>query len=193
MGACRWAKPETFVVFAAVTAGVVAFARPAARWTVSVQIVVAVVLAGNRTDLLFALGVAHVARWWWRRSRQDLVTGAWFGTGAVLTTAALRVAYHGARYPRGVGLVQLGWNLRPAHFLVPVLLLMPLLVPVAAGRWRRLGTTERSLLVGFAFYVASTFVVGRVDEVRLFFPFAGAVVLVVARMVEPVVSRRAAS
>lgn len=179
IGLVWWGKSESITAFAATSVAVWAIGEEGRRrwWALGPA---ALVLAGTRTDLLLALGVALLARWAWAgRRRGDALAGVAVGAFGVLATVALKAAYPDAAYP--VAVVQVAHNLQPM-----VLLTLLAFVAPALGPWLltdREPTVHRALevhratvvpaLALVAAEVASLLVVGRVEEVRLLFPLAG--------------------
>jgi hypothetical protein len=181
LGLLFWGKFETTAAFAATTAAIGALVGPD-RHRPLVLGAAAIVLVGTRTDLLLALGAAHLAAWWWTgRDRRHLVTGAGLAALGVAATVALKAVYPDARYVSTTTL-QLAHNLRPAVWLTALAFLVPALAPYAMALrvppLRAALVAHRDLVVPLlalvAAEVASVVVVGRLEEVRLFFPVSTA-------------------
>jgi len=186
LGLLNYAKPETLVAFAAVTAAANVVAHDAggrARWLVVV--VAAVVLAGCRTDLLVALGVGFGVRAWQRRSVVDAGAALALVVTALAATVALLVRYPDAKYPEGVHVVQLQHNLTAIPVVLLAAFLLPALGPLVLARAPRVrrevldvASRYAALLAVVATEVVVTLVVGRTEEIRLLFPEAFLIALV---------------
>ncbi|MEZ5139581.1 MAG: hypothetical protein R2711_12690 [Acidimicrobiales bacterium] len=180
IGLLWWGKAESITAFAATSVAVWAIGEDGRRrwWALAPA---ALVLAGTRTDLLLALGVALLARWAWAgRRRGDLVAGLALGALGALATVVLKAAYPDATYP--VAVVQVAHNLQPVVLLTLIAFVAPALAPwLLADREpsvRRAFEVHRATIVPalalVAAEVASLLVVGRAEEVRLLFPLTGA-------------------
>jgi hypothetical protein len=184
LGLLWWGKFETITSFAALTLGLAALTDTTERRTTA-YLISAVLLVGTRTDLLVALGLAELARWWWGR-RASSARCPWPGLAlaatGVIATFALRSLWPDAAYDPGTGVVQIAHNLQPTVALTAVVFLVPALAPYALC-WRGPHLRDRlrphlallvplGVLVGVE--VASVAAIGRVEEVRLFFPLTGA-------------------
>lgn len=180
IGLLWWGKSETITAFAATSVVLWAVLQEdRRRWAVLAP--AALVLAGTRTDLLLALGVALLARWAWAgRRRDDLAAGVALGAVGVAATVALKAAYPDATYP--VAVVQLSHNLQPTVLLTLIAFIAPALAPWLLidreAAVRRALDEHRAVVVPTLALVlaevASLLVVGRVEEVRLLFPLAAA-------------------
>lgn len=182
LGIVWWGKFETTVAFAATTLAVAAFVG-AVRHRGTALGLAALVLVGTRTDLLLALAVAELARWWFvDRRPAALRSGLLLGAAGVGATLALKAIYPDAAYDPGTGVVQVLHNLQPTNAAIAVAFLAPALAPIALC-WR--GPQVRTalaphratlvpLLALVGAEVASVLVIGRADEVRLFFPLVAA-------------------
>jgi hypothetical protein len=105
-----------------------------------------------------------------------LVSAAITGGFAVGGTALFMAIYSDATYLPGVSVVQLAHNVNPSNLYLPILFLLPVALPIlrlARPVRDSIGTDVASLLVAVACFTAATLVVGRVEEVRLWFPLAG--------------------
>ena len=173
-----YAKPETMVAFFATSLLALAFVRHDEKGATLLLLVAAAVLAGTRIDTLAAFAVAYFARWWWQRRRTDLWAAVVLVALAVVSLVGMKAAYPDATYPKGLSLVQLGHNVGPGTFLIPLLFLLPAMVPVwmLRGRIREaIGIELAALGVAVVVFSAEACVIGRIEETRLWFPFAGVV------------------
>ncbi|MEZ5182871.1 MAG: hypothetical protein R2702_13525 [Acidimicrobiales bacterium] len=186
IGAMWWGKTETYAALAAATVGLWAVLDDRRRRWLPL-LAAAAVLAGTRTDLLLALGIAALARWALAgRERRDLVAGAGLVAAGLAATVALKLAYPTATYDEAAGMLQVEHNLQPLTLLVVLAFLLPTLGPyllvrsqpmlraAIAGHRRWMVPT----LALVAAEVGSVLVVGRADEVRLFLPIAPALGIV---------------
>jgi hypothetical protein len=180
VGMLWFGKFETITAFAAMTVATWAIlCDDRRRWLPMAA--VALVLAGTRTDLLLAIGVALVARWLLAgRHRRDLVGGLAIGAFGVAATIGLILRYPDARYDEQVGAVQIVHNLQPLVLLVFVAFALPAVGPYLLARSqppiRSVVNDHRAVMVPLLALVAaelvSILVIGRADEVRLLFPLA---------------------
>lgn len=185
IGLMAYPKPETLTAFACVTAALFALERrPTSEhsWpggaTWPMLVVASVILIGCRTDLLFALSAGFAVRWLRDREHLDLLAAAVLGLTAVISTVALIHIYPAAKYPTDTNLVQLDWSLGPLPLVVagsflagtlgPLALLLRRSDPVESVQ--RAARAHLPLLGVIAAEFASAVTVGRIDEVRLFFP-----------------------
>lgn len=177
LGILWWGKFETIAAFAALTWSCVALIDERRR---SLLVVAVPVLLVCRTDLTAALGVAFLARWWLDRSRRDDRTiGLLLGIAAVAATVAFSRIWPDARYGEQ-GLVQVVHNLKPAVWLTALAFLAPVVAPWTlcrkGTRSRAAAEGERDVVVPLLALVAAevvlTGLVGRIEEVRMFFPLA---------------------
>ena len=168
--------PELFLLLALVSVGSLLLLehRPRA-WAVPL---VGALMLGARTDYCATFGAALVAVGCSRRSPREVVLGAALGVAAVATTCLWIVVFPRAHYVTGV--LQVGFNLLPHSWFVLATYVAPVLITpvVLMVRLRRLPPLW-PVLAWFAAQFAVTFVVGRVEETRIFLPFA-AVLSVVA-------------
>lgn len=177
-GTTAYPKAESIVAFFAASLLALAFVRHEDRGATLLVGVAAVLLAGTRADVLAALGVAYLVRWWWQRRRRDLVFAMVLVAVAGGATAALAAAYPDARYPVGVPVVQLWHSIRPNNWVFPLLFLLPAVIPLwlLRGRVREaIGIELCALGAAVVAFSAEALVVARVEEVRLWFPFAGVI------------------
>jgi hypothetical protein len=183
IGILWWGKFETTMAFAALTWACLALADRRARAGLLVTVPILLVC---RTDLVAALGLAFVAAWWLdRRRRDDLILGLVLGGLAVGATVAFSRIWPDAHYGEQ-GLVQLLHNVKPAVWLTAAGFLLPVLIPLglcrAGTRARTALDRDRSvvgpLLALVVAQVAFTIVVGRIEEVRMFFPLAAPLAVV---------------
>jgi hypothetical protein len=184
LGLLWWGKFETLTSFAALTLGLLALTGVTERRTAA-YLVSAILLVGTRTDLLVALGLAELARWWWSRRTGSAARpglGVALSASGVIATIALRSVWPDAAYDPATGVVQVAHNLQPTVVLTAVAFLAPALAPYALC-WRGPRLRARlhphlGLLVPLGVLVAvemaSVAAIGRVEEVRLFFPLTGA-------------------
>jgi hypothetical protein len=175
-GTTAYAKPESIVAFFAASLLALGFVRHEEKGAAVLVALAAFVLAGTRLDVLAALGVAYFVRWFWQRRRKDLVFAAALVVVAAGTTVALAAAYPDTRYPPGVPVLQLWHSIRPNNFVFPLLFLLPAIVPLwmLRGRIREtVGVELCALGAAVVAFSAEALVVARVEEVRLWFPFAG--------------------
>jgi len=180
LGLLFFAKPETITAFAATTAVLLALDGDARRAVDAVALVVgAAVLVGCRTDLLGALAVGFAVRWWQRRRAADAAAGAVLAIAAAVATAALSAHYAAARYPAGVGIVQLDHNFAALPVVVAASFLAPALGPLVLARQDacrdaivQVVRDDAPLLAVVVAELAFSMVFGRIDEVRLLFPVA---------------------
>src|SRR5205823_4104245 len=137
----------------------------------------AAILIGCRTDLLFALGAGFTMRWWQKRERFDLVAAGLLVMTCTVATLALIRFFPDAHYPPGVGPVQLSYNFDALTVCVRGAFLATALGPLVALRGpstaavavRDVASERSPLLALIVAEVASMFVFGRIDEVRLIF------------------------
>jgi hypothetical protein len=182
LGVVWWGKFETMAAFAAMTVATAALLG-LVRHRSLVLAGCALVLIGTRTDLLFALAVAEAARWWWIDRRPGaLRTALALGATAAIATVGLSLAYPDAAYDEATGVVQVWHNLQPTNLAIAAAFLLPALLPHLL-RWRgpqlqaRLEADRATwlpLLALVGAQVASVALIGRADEVRLFFPLVAA-------------------
>lgn len=180
VGLLWWGKAETITAFGAASVATWAVLESGRRrWTALVPAVL--VLAGTRTDLIVAVGLALLARWAWAgRQRDDRTAGLVTIGFGIAATVALKAAYPDATYP--VAVVQIGHNLQPVVLLTLVAFVAPAIVPWAmiereaavGAAFARHRATVIPLLALVGAEVGSLLVVGRVEEVRLLFPLAAA-------------------
>lgn len=180
VGMLWFGKFETVTAFAAMAVATWAILCDDRRRWIPL-IAVSLVLAGTRTDLLLALGVALVARWLLAGRRpRDLVGGLTVGAFGVAATAAWILRYPDARYDDQVGAIQLVHNIQPLVLLIFLAFALPAVGPYLLARSqpgiRSLVNDHRPVMVPLlalvAAELASILVIGRADEVRLLFPLA---------------------
>ena len=186
IGNMWWGKTETYAAFGAGSVALWALLRDEkSRWLPLG--LAAVVLAGTRSDLLIALGIASVARWVFTgRELRDLIAGVSLAAVGVASTIAFKLAYPDANYDENVGLFRISYNLELTHLLVTAMFLIPIFGPFLLWRsqpeLRTIVWSERRWLVPvIALCIAqigAVLVVGQADEIRLFFPIAGALAMV---------------
>lgn len=178
VGLLWWAKFETLPAFAVMALATTVLVGDHRRRP-ALLLACALVLCGMRTDLVLALGVALLARWRWAdRRRIDLQLGLAIGALGVTATAVLARAFPDARYPADTDVIQLIHNVNPAIWLTALAFLAPAVLPYAlcpdGPRMRAALSPHRALLVTLGALVtaevALTFLVGRVEEVRLYVP-----------------------
>ncbi|MBI3973849.1 MAG: hypothetical protein HY332_21435 [Chloroflexi bacterium] len=222
-------KPETFVAFALVSGGAGVFlSRRMSRTSHYAAVSLLVLsLSLTRIDILAALALPYLARWWRDRRKDDFVVGAFVALAAVFATAILArilARIHPMGYPPNTPPVQISHSLFGTVTGLPVIALLsvffaplgttvrgqlrgishnlfgsvmglpvialPLVffAPVGAAllgqlRGRRfeklVAADENILLLWPLAHFGMTLVLGRVDEVRIFFPFAGLLGMVV--------------
>jgi hypothetical protein len=171
-GTMWWDKPETYVAFALTSITSLALlrsGRAGMRATVACGLLLVVV----RLDLAVAFGVALLWRWHRDRRPDDLVGGAVL-VGAGVTALTLMTAHWHASYPEGVSVVQLGHNVTPPNF-VGLLGLSLLLLALC----RPIERTIAVLAVALAVQTAFICTVGMIEELRLWFPMASVIALLV--------------
>jgi len=167
---------ETIVAFLGASGLALAFVQREARGGRALLLASSLLLVGTRTDVLATFALAFGARWWWKRRHADLVSAAVTLGIAIGGTVLLVAIYSDAEYLPGVSVVQLAHNLNPSNLYLPILFLLPVALPLLRlPRPLRdsIGTDVASLLVAVACFTVATLVVGRVEEVRLWFPLAG--------------------
>jgi lipid-A-disaccharide synthase-like uncharacterized protein len=166
-------RPETLPGFLGATCVLTAYLHPG-RGEAVLGVAGAVLLAGCRPEMAAAAALAFVLQGWRERRSLKSVGGAVLaGLGALGTL--IPICLH-PRTSYMTNLVQVEHNLDPRNQLVLAATLAPVLVYLTrnrAARWAPLLTW-----VGAA--VGLTFVVGRVDEVRILFPLAGVLAYVAA-------------
>ena len=190
-------KPETLTAFACATAALIALERRpvsdgwwSGRVAWAALVLSTVILLGCRTDVVFALAVGFGARYVARRQPVDAIAAGVLATSAIVATLALIARFPDAKYPSGVSMVQLADNFSAIRIVVVGLFVLPALAPLVimwrhpavAPRVRDAAMTHLPLLMVVAAQVVSSFVVGRFDEVRLFFPVAFALAWVGVEM-----------
>jgi hypothetical protein len=183
------AKPETFFALAATTV----IARVVAGAPFDVWAALAVVgLAFSRTDLLGALALGIAMHWWLDRSRRgDLLLASGMIVVALVALGLVVAHYPDAHYPEGVGPIQLTFNGEPVWIVVAFAYLGPAFAPLLLLEWPRgvqrpaLQAAVRGaapLLATAVAEVSFTFVFGRINEVRLFFPLAAILAVLAAEL-----------
>ena len=187
IGLFLYPSPETTTAFACVTAGLLALERgqgPEAWWSArlvwGVLAVSGLVLIGCRTDLVVALGIGFAVRWWQRRDAADALAAVGLVVSGVVATVVLVHLYPDAHYRSGVAVVQLPDNARALPVVVAACYLLPALGPLAllvrpselSSSIQRITAAHLPLLAVVLAEFASSFLVGRIEEVRLFFPVA---------------------
>jgi hypothetical protein len=182
LGIVWWGKFETTTAFAATTLATAALLGAVPRRGLALG-VAAALLVGTRTDLLIAVGVAELARWWWvDRRPAALRSGLLLAGTGVAATVGLKAIYPDAAYDASTGVVQVWHNLQPTNLAIAIAFLAPALVPLALA-WRgpqvrAALADQRTVLVPaialVAAEVGSVLLIGRADEVRLFFPLVAA-------------------
>jgi hypothetical protein len=176
---CLWlAKFETTLAFAAVTIGVLAVLG-FVRYRALTLAIVVLVLAGTRTDLIVALAGAELARWWWTDRRPATLRSAVvLGAAGALATAVLAQRF--AHNPYNNEMVELAYNLRPTVLATGAGFLLPPLLPWVLC-WRGPGLRDALRphlpiaipLLGLCIVeIGQCTAVGRLEEVRMFFPLA---------------------
>ena len=185
LGPTAYYKPETMVAFACTTAALLALERrpPTEGWWSSravwpALVIATLVLIGCRTDLLFALGVGFAVRWRKTREQADLVAATALLAVGVVATVALVHAYPDAHYPRGLGVVQLAYNVDSVQLCVLGFFLAAAIGPLIAVRGatplavaaRAVASERLPVIALIATEVTATLVVGKIDEIRLIFP-----------------------
>ncbi|MFC5062713.1 hypothetical protein [Actinomycetospora atypica] len=131
-----------------------------------------VLACGARTDYAAGLGLVLIAVGVHRRRRPLMLVGLGVGGSAVVSTVLLaQVFYPQAAYRTAV--VQLPFNLTSGSWAMVLLFYGALLVTPVLLAARRRGLPPMSFaLAWFSLQFAATFVVGRVEESRIFMPFA---------------------
>jgi len=171
IGTLRYPRPEALPAFLAVSAVALAFTTDG-RWGWLVVFTAAAVMAFSRVDVLAAASIPFALRFRTARRRSDAITAVSLVLGAAGATFLAAHAFP-SEYRNDVSILQLGHNLDPANAIVPVLFLAPALLPLTDARAReRVGTLLPfvGMLVG---HLAIALVLGRLDEIRIFFPHAG--------------------
>lgn len=185
VGTLWWGKFETFTSFAAMSVMTWAILRDDRRRWLPMAVAV-VILAGTRTDLLFAASIALLARWLLAGRRgADLTAGIVTGASGLVATIGLMAMYPDATYG-DTALVQIAWNLKPDIMLTAVAFLLPAIGPYLLIRSQpEIVATIRSnravlvpILTLVVAQVGSVLIVGRVEEVRLFVPITTALGIV---------------
>jgi len=191
-------KPETFTAFAAVCAWCWLYlCEDRIAWARTWQLVPAAVLALTRPDMLFVLGAAAYYRWLRRRDRRDRVAGAGslFAAAASLLILAMLV-YPDAKYPPGVSVFQLADNLHSFGPLILVAYLGPLALALRVGRRlfpQRFAIEFTGLCLALALFTILSVVVGRAEEIRVWFPFSGFIGVILAVVTAPETAASTAS
>lgn len=175
LGSFWYHQPDTFVTLAAAS---VVIAAGVGAAPVAPAVAAGLVLAGGRTDVLLALGMA--ALWDARRRAggRRRIAGVVMISVAVLATVCWRLRWPDAEYLPGNSPFMLVENVVRLWVLVPILLLAPIWlqalflgVDQTFRRLRRVPGLEAGL-VGFAVLGAMTSVAGQLQEVRILAPFA---------------------
>lgn len=171
-------RPETFWAFALISAGAALLATD--RRNLLGLALVGVLLLGIRADYTAALGVTLILVSLRSRQPRPGMLGAFLLLSAAAATIAWTHVYPRATYPDGTAVVQLGYNLNSQSLLTAALFVGPvLLVPLLLLRRRR-EVPGWPVVAWFGAEVAATMMVGRIEEIRIFLPFAGAVGAVAA-------------
>jgi hypothetical protein len=175
-GTTTFWKPETFMAFFAASLLGLVFIRRNEPGATMLGVFSAFVLAGTRTDVLAAFAIAFAVRWWLQRDNRDGRWAVLLFVAAVASTFALKTMYPNAAYPAATPVIELAYSLRPNNLLIPVMFLAPVLAPCwqLRGRLRAaIGDDLVALTAAIVVFSLATIVVAHVDEVRLWFPFAG--------------------
>lgn len=162
-------SPETWLLIALAAIVARELARPDPEWLTVTAC--AVTMCGARTDYTATLGVTLVVLAVVRRQWLPGLLGALYVAAGAAATELWREIYPQAAYQ--VDVVQLPFNLSLGSWLQVVpwyapLLAAPLLLVLRDRAWPPLWP----VLAWFAVQFAAVFVVGRVEESRLFMPFA---------------------
>lgn len=163
--------PETTLLTAAVTAAALVLLDDRPRWWALLAL--GALMLGARTDYAAGLGAAALALGVARRDWRTLATGLILAGAAVAATRWLvETAYPQAHYR--VALVQLPYNLSFGSWLLVAGFYGPVLLALLVLAARRVAPPLWPVLLWFAAQFAVVFVVGRVEETRIFLPFAPA-------------------
>jgi lipid-A-disaccharide synthase-like uncharacterized protein len=166
-------RPETLPGFLGATCVLAAYLHPG-RGEAMLGVAGAVLLAGCRPEMVAGAALAFVLQGWRERRSVHSIGGAVLAALAVLGIL-IPILLH-PRTPYLTNLVQVEHNLDPRNQLLLAATLAPVLVYLTrdrAARWA-------PLLAWVGAAVGLTFVVGRVDEVRIFFPLVGVLSYVAA-------------
>lgn len=174
-GTILYPKPETFIAYAAVNLAVITFLQRSR--TLAVFPIVIFVLSLTRSDLLVTLAIPYMVRWLLYSRRTDLGLAITIGLAGICVVGILMYVYS-PTYPPGVSAIQIWYNLNPLRLMIPAIFFAPVVCPLVR-KLRRQGfltiasdKTNPLLLWPLAYFIL-TLILGRIDEVRLYFPFAG--------------------
>jgi hypothetical protein len=159
-------RAESLPAFLGATSLLTAYAEPR-RLSVLIGGSGAVLLAGCRPEMVTGAAIPFMFRWWSERRIRDLASAialVALGCAGVLIPIHL---YPKTKYMTDV--IQVEHNLNPANFVVPLLISAPVLLSLSLPTLRKWAP----LLSWVGSVVALTFVVGRLDEARIFFPLSG--------------------
>lgn len=175
IGISLYPKPETFPSYAALTACYLVLADRRANPLVLLPL--AALLLGMRTDLVAALGAGFAVRSrTTARRRDDLATAALLVVTAGAATVALLAVFPDAEYEPAAGFLQLRYNADgDTTFIAVAALFLPFAPLLSANRRRIVAVADPvalALLAPLVAEVAVTAVVGRLDEIRIYLPFA---------------------
>jgi hypothetical protein len=166
-------RPETMPAFLGTTCVLVAYLHPGAGQAM-VGVAGAVLLTGCRPEMAAAGALAFVLQ---RRREHRSFHSA--GSAVLATFGALGIIvpiFLHPRTPYMTTLIQVEHNLNPRNQLVLAATLAPVLVYLTRARAARWAP----LLAWVGAAVGLTFIVGRLDEVRIFFPLTGVLAYVAA-------------
>lgn len=171
--------PETFASFFAVNLGVYLFARGRERFSWPMLLVFILACGLTRLEILFLSAIPVAVLYGWRDGdkRGFAMAGVLVASFAGLSVA-LHQMYPNAHYPADTDVIQIVHNLQPRFWLPAALCWAPFALLVWTERekwtWRNaLKDDVRVLLLWPIVHFATCCIVGRVEETRMFVPFAG--------------------
>jgi hypothetical protein len=159
-------RPETLPAFLGATCILNAYIHTGRR-AATLGAAGAVLLAGCRPETVVAAAIPFILKWHGKRLRIRLAAGS-----VLVVLGALGALIPPMLYPNTPYLtspVQIPHNLDPRSYLVPIALLSPVLVSLTRSALFRCAP----LLAWVCAELAMIFVVGRIDEARIYFPLSG--------------------
>lgn len=168
-------RPETLPAFLGASCVLMVYMDPG-RATSVLGAVGALLLAGCRPETAAAAAIPFALRWWEDRRAVDVAASAALVSLGAAGALIPLLLYPNVRYMTDV--VQIRYNLNPENELVVLFIFAPLLAYLTRTALRRWAPLLAWVGLEFAF----TLVVGRVDEVRIFFPLSGMLGFVAAHL-----------
>lgn len=168
-------RPETLPAFLGATCVLTAYVVPG-RWTAVLGGAGAFLLAGCRPEMAAAASIPFMMRW--REERRARYAAASVGLIALAAAGLAIPLFLFPHTPYLTSLIQIGYNLNPFYLVVPFLALAPVVAYLTRPALRRWAP----LLAWVGSVLALVFVVGRVDEARIYFPLSGILGFVAANL-----------